>query len=563
MSAATDATLVTTGMLPGLMLVSAALAAPVSIFLLRRYRRAVLRAMSADAGVADHGPNSTCAVEDAALSAPAASLRLRVVDTDGHDRAAPPAYLAARRALLTTVAIYVAAGLAYALVLSSAWLVFTRVEGIALTRLLWLMACYSWPTVLAVAMIAAVSRSQRIAVTAAYFGLLFVAGTYALARNADLTFAQLAFFWVFANLPATLLLLAFLRRSVRAVGPLVLAFMVAALAGSQVLLSIVGAEESALRAVAALGAAVGVGAAGMIVVLMLIGFGVFGVGGWWLLGWIGRRYQQRRMSDQSLTLDAMWLLFGIVQSITLAFEGVLWIFTGVAAFALYKIVTAVGFAATRARLTDEDDHTLLLLRVFSLGSRSERLFDALSRRWLRAGSITMIAGPDLVTSTVEPHEFLEFMGGRLSRRFVRGSADLDERLRTRTLGRDPDGRYRVNEFFCHADTWQATMARLAWGADAVLMDLRSFSPGNAGCVYELQQLIDTVPLERVVFTIDPTTDRAFLQRTLEDAWRRMRADSPNRTPAAPEALLVLLTVQSAGEVRNLMKLLLTHRGYRQ
>ena len=65
-------------------------------------------------------------------------------------------------------------------------------------------------------------------------------------------------------------------------------------------------------------------------------------------------------------------------------------------------------------VVDDDEPTLLLLRVFALGHRSERLFDALSKRWLRAGSISMIAGPDLVTSTVEPHEFLDFINVRTS-----------------------------------------------------------------------------------------------------------------------------------------------------
>ena len=69
----------------------------------------------------------------------------------------------------------------------------------------------------------------------------------------------------------------------------------------------------------------------------------------------------------------------------------------------------------------------------------------------------MIAGPDLVESTVEPHEFLEFLGGRLSRRFVRSDADVERRLEARHSGTDPDGRYRVNEFFCYADTWQYAM----------------------------------------------------------------------------------------------------------
>jgi hypothetical protein len=197
--------------------------------------------------------------------------------------------------------------------------------------------------------------------------------------------------------------------------------------------------------------------------------------------------------------------------------------------------------------------------VFALGAKSERLFDAFSKRWLRAGGISMIAGPDLVASTVEPHEFLDYMAGRLTRRFVLGPEDLDRRLRTVDRGPDPDGRYRVNEFFCYADTWQATMVKLAAGADAVLMDLRSFSPSNQGCVFELQQLLDCVPLDRVVFLADDTTDRPFLERVLRDAWRGVRADSPNRVLDAPYARLLEVQAERAADVSGLLKLLLSVR----
>jgi hypothetical protein len=87
------------------------------------------------------------------------------------------------------------------------------------------------------------------------------------------------------------------------------------------------------------------------------------------------------------------------------------------------------------------------------------------------------------------------------------------------------------------------------------MDLRSFSPRNQGCLFELQQLLDAVPLERVVFLIDESTDRSFLEDALQRAWQRSRADSPNRTSKAASARLVLLRRHGARGVRGLIKLL--------
>lgn len=103
----------------------------------------------------------------------------------------------------------------------------------------------------------------------------------------------------------------------------------------------------------------------------------------------------------------------------------------------------------------------------------------------------MIAGPDLVT-TVEPHEFLDFVRGRIGRQFVSNAADVEQRLSALVKMPDPDGRYRISEFFCHNDTRQMTMERLAASRDVVLMDLRGFSPRNQGCIYELGRLLDGI-----------------------------------------------------------------------
>ena len=121
----------------------------------------------------------------------------------------------------------------------------------------------------------------------------------------------------------------------------------------------------------------------------------------------------------------------------------------------------------------------------------------------------------------------------------------------------PDGRYRIHELFCRADTWQMAMQRLATLSDAVLMDLRSFSPGNQGCRFEMARLLDSVDLRRVLLLVDRSTDEPYLQLTLQQLWQQVAADSPNRRdgvtlrlmqvddpdPAAVAALLGQLLTQ--------------------
>ena len=550
---ANDARLITTGMLPMVLIASAVLTAPISALLLRWYRRAVLRAMAEQAGA-----TPTPAVRATQPSGTGNPLQVQRIDAGNLDAASsPPAYQRALASLASATTVYIAAGLAYALVMTGAWLVFTKDDGIVLTRVFWWLACFAWPIALTVGMVAAVNRGQQVIVGLVYFALLSAAGIFALVRNDALTVGQLAIFWLITEAPGTLLLLAFLRRGVRAVGPMVLVFMTIAVAGSIVLINVVAAGgDAGLRAAVSVGSLFNLGGTETFFALMLLGFALFAVAGWWLLKWLGRRYERRRLSDQSLTMDAMWLFFGIEQSVSMAIEGWIYVFTGLVAFVAYKVVTTVGFMLIRPGHSGVRSPTLLLLRVFALGGKSERLYDALSKRWLRAGSISMIAGPDLVESTVEPHEFLEFLGGRLSRRFVRSDADVQRRLEARHSGTDPDGRYRVNEFFCYADTWQYAMRSLAAGADAILMDLRSFSPSNQGCLYELEQLLVSVPLDRIVFLIDDSTDHAFLERALQNAWQQVRQDSPNRRIAAPEVRLVHTRAQKSVDINGLLKLLL-------
>jgi hypothetical protein len=230
--------------------------------------------------------------------------------------------------------------------------------------------------------------------------------------------------------------------------------------------------------------------------------------------------------------------------------------TSVLAFVAYKLVVRVGFAVLiKPPADDAERPMLLLLRVFSLGQRSERLFDALSKQWLQVGSMGLISGPDLVTAIVKPHEFLDFVGGRLSRQFVQGEADLEERLSRFDTQPDPDGRHRVNDFFCHVDTWQMTMRRLAARSDVVLMDLRSFSPANHGCIYELEQLLGSVPLGDVVLVVDDTTDGPFLAQTLQTLWQKVPADSPNRGLGAPHVRLFQVSSGTPEEVRALLSCL--------
>ena len=275
------------------------------------------------------------------------------------------------------------------------------------------------------------------------------------------------------------------------------------------------------------------------VVLLLVGAVPTGIVGWLLLRWLGSLYLARRISDQSITIDAVWLMFSYVQypgteAARLEVSSAL----GIGAFVAYKLAATAGFRLVRTSAEkDAQALKLLVLRVFSLGTRSGRLFAGFTKLWRHLGSVQLIAGPDLATSTVEPHEFLDFLAGRLQRRFITGPDTLEQRLGETEQRRDIDGRFRITDFFCHDDTWQMVFNRLKNDSDVVLMDLRGFSQSNQGCVFEIKELLGGMRLRHIVFVVDRTTDERFLAQVFADTWGTVTNASPNWNDPAPRVRL--------------------------
>jgi hypothetical protein len=407
-------------------------------------------------------------------------------------------------------AAYAAAGLAYAAAMTVVLLTAAAEWGGPI-RFVLMTAIFAWPVVLTLGIVATPSRRARVAIPAAYLAGLFALGWIGALGSADGVFSALLL-WAVYNGPATILLLAFLSRRIRAAGPLVFAFMLLSMTGAIAILNLFNASDSSLSAASILVSWMGLGAAGTAFALLGIGAIVFAALGWTALQWIRRRYEAKTLSDEAVTLAALWLTFTTAHSIGLPFENPFAILMAPIPFAAFALVGSVTLDAMGPY--GGEPPRLLLLRSFSIGSAGERLFDVLEKHWRRVGSIQMIAGYDLASRTVEPHELLDFVTGRLARRFIDGSDALERRLREMDLAPDRDGRFRVNDFFCYEDTWRAVLSTLVSRSHAVLMDLRGFTRDNAGCIFEIQELGRTMPIEQVVFVIDRTTDEPLLRATL-------------------------------------------------
>jgi hypothetical protein len=311
--------------------------------------------------------------------------------------------------------------------------------------------------------------------------------------------------------------------------------------------------ENVLRAVVSVGTALHIDGHALFWIVQALGALVMLWPAWRCVAWLRDRYAAKRSSELLITASAIWLLQALVLASSLFREqgaasalaaALPWIAWRLTLHAMIRPVLNEARARKPMRL--------LLLRVYGFGRRSRRLLDLLGTRWRLIGSIDLIAAPDLASRTVEPSTFLEFVRGRLKRLFIRTPEDLQARIAALDDKPDPDARFRINQLFCSDDMWKAAVNHLMGTASLVAMDLRGFGPHRRGCVYELETLLDTVPLDRLVFLIDWSTDRKGLEEILVAHWQRLAADSPNLVAVHPTLRLLDVSGNDAAAVRHLL-----------
>ncbi len=440
----------------------------------------------------------------------------------------------AERELHAIGVVYTIAGLVYTVLMA---LIFTISSDSTLNtlRVVSLAISLFWPAIVCLLMVIAVSQRQQLLLLGSYLVTFAIFLTAMVLLAGAETLKNQTGFWAIINTLPTILIAPYLRRRIRAVGPLIAIILFFAFSGAAGIIVLTADYDPATMVALILINTLGLGLIPGIVVVIFVGFASIGVLGWLCLLWLGKRYQQRKFSDHILITDSIWFTFTISHALVLSHQSLWWASACFVIFMIYKLTTYIGFSLLNR--TRKQRKQLLLLRVFSLGKRSEDFFQGFSKWWRTIGDITMISGPDLATSIVEPDEFLQFLNGHHTRQFVKNSTDLESKLATIELTPDYDGRFRIHEFFCHDDTWRLTMQALTKQSDAILMDLRSFSAQNSGCEYEIEQLLDIADLNATVFLVDHTTDISFLETTLQKYWQQIAVSSPNISKTKPVATL--------------------------
>jgi hypothetical protein len=503
------------------------------------------------------------------MSAVGPSRPFDVLTSDGPRQAAPiPLSLSVEKAeavddgpvrtiLRRHLIAHTLAGLSYAAMAAPLLLVISGTELVAL-RVAVVAWAFAWPTVLVLGFLVGPDRAFQLRIVLAYFAVLVLLGaaawtTPALAVGGVTVpgFLQPGLIWAIYAAPSLFLLL-FLNRTIRTIGPLVLVFSFVLMLGTHVAASVL-AFTTVRDAAVHVSVTSGVDGGTVLLAVMAAGLLAAMWPAWRSATFLRDRYAAKLSSDLLLTAGAIWSLQSLMLAFSLSREqGVAGSLVAAVPLLAWRLTLYAGLRPLNAEARKRPPTRLLLLRVFGFGRRSRRLLDLLGTRWRLLGSIDLIAAPDLASRTVEPSTFMEFVRGRLASLFIRSSDDLQMRLDAIDHRPDPDARFRINQLFCSDTMWKATVKELMEEASLVVMDLRGFSADRRGCVFELQALLDTVPLHRLVFLFDTTTDRPALESVLREHWQRLDARSPNLSPGT--AALRLLEV-TGSDVRAVQRLL--------
>ena len=184
---------------------------------------------------------------------------------------------------------------------------------------------------------------------------------------------------------------------------------------------------------------------------------------WLLFTWMGLRffsvaYTRRRISEQQLSVSCWFIITGLFIATLLQVEdddSVKMVGYTLAVPPLMLLTLGAYLEISRVPSLFATPRSLLYLRVFRSSAQSRKLFRSAARPWRSVGPVNLIAGPDLAKLGVEPDEIYQFLCGNLHRLFIRTPEQLELAFNKPLNTTDPDGRYRVNEFFCFDGIWQA------------------------------------------------------------------------------------------------------------
>ena len=326
-------------MWPSILILSTLFTALASIYLIRKYKRATRKAMQESSDY-EHREK-----EQFLQKKKKTPLTIKVFSDASdvhHSYNITDLYSKARTSFNSVASIYFLGGMVYVLVMVFTYMLAYHENFILVSFFLYLISFF-WPLLIVTILIKTFRLSKILKILGLYFISFLLIAIIAIIRNPDLTLAALIFFWMYINLPVTMLIYIILRRQIRAVAPMLFAFMLLAVTGSLLAVVLADNNDSVLWVFVDFGQFINVGAPFIFGSILFAGFLLFSIIGWQLLKLLGKGYRNKKFSEDSLLVDSLWLIFSIVQSVEITNEDPMYIFGGLIGFSLYKLTTFIGF----------------------------------------------------------------------------------------------------------------------------------------------------------------------------------------------------------------------------
>ncbi|SDR91279.1 hypothetical protein SAMN04515667_0975 [Formosa sp. Hel1_31_208] len=243
---------------------------------------------------------------------------------------------------------------------------------------------------------------------------------------------------------------------------------------------------------------------------------------------------------------------------------------------------------------------LLILRVFLLSDTSVFTFSTLAKYWKHFGSYFTVADPSfyrvfwkrqykrnfpifiivvfMIFTFFTDDQSMETIGAMfafftvllligafiyiakatksMSNKFMHTEDQLKARLAD--LDQWPtkyDNTFKEFPVMCYDNTWKVGVNTLVHEASVIMMDLRGFSEKNKGCEFEIDFILDHVPVHRIVFVCS-TEAVDLVRKTITERWASLAGDSPNHKIEDPKAALFITEKENSKELQGIMDLLL-------
>jgi hypothetical protein len=240
--------------------------------------------------------------------------------------------------------------------------------------------------------------------------------------------------------------------------------------------------------------------------------------------------------EMGITLGGLLLAGPLIMGFVSYF---LLLLVGIMLFLMFLQLVLAATGWKRKSESNNVDPRLLVLRVFSGGKFTESIRET----W--PGSVSMLAGPD--GHGAEPRLFQTFSIYFKSNLdsdsaldeyaehgyFARNKSELERALASHEFYPG-----KTNVLLCGHDIWCEAVISMLNRTDFVFFDVTGINRSATGCLFELEILLNTFALERVLFVCDDQTETDNFKAIISEIWAKTLPQSPNLHDTPAEVTLL-------------------------